>query len=93
MSLGQSDKFCLIVVAGATRSASLVRSPIELPKIVKFTRNRIFGIIGTVWGGAVVISALFRVLSDNAAYAAGQIGGFILGALLFCVGLYYAIKG
>jgi hypothetical protein len=60
---------------------------------MKFTRNRIFGIVGTVWGGAVVISALFRVLSDNTAYAAGQIGGFILGGLLFCVGLYFAIKG
>jgi len=60
---------------------------------MKFTRNRIFGIIGTVWGGAVVISGLFRVLSDNSAYAAGQIGGFILGGLLFCAGLYYAIKG
>jgi hypothetical protein len=61
--------------------------------MVKFTRNRIFGIVGTVWGGAVVLSALFRVLSDNPAYAAGQIGGFIVGGLLFCVGLYYAIKG
>ena len=60
---------------------------------MKFTRNRILGIIGTVWGGAVVISGLLRVLSDNTVYAAGQIGGFILGGLMFCVGLYYAIKG
>jgi hypothetical protein len=60
---------------------------------LKFSRNRIFGIIGVVWGGGVVVSALFRTLADNAAYAAGQRVGFILGGLLFIVGLYYAIRG
>jgi hypothetical protein len=60
---------------------------------MKFTRNRIFGIIGAIWDGAVVVSGLFRIFSDNAAYAAGQLAGFVLGAAMFAVGLYCAIKG
>jgi hypothetical protein len=60
---------------------------------MRFTRNRIFGIIGTIWGGAVAVSGLFRILSTNATYAAGQLTGFVFGAVMFAVGLYYAIKG
>ncbi len=61
---------------------------------MKFGRNRIFGIIGALWGGGVVISGFFRSFApDNSAYAAGQIGGLLLGGLMFAVGLYYAIKG
>lgn len=60
---------------------------------MKFTRNCVLGLVGVVWGGAVVVSGLFRTLADNAAYAAGQLTGFVLGGLLFAVGLYYAIKG
>jgi hypothetical protein len=60
---------------------------------MKFTRNRIFGTIGAIWGGAIAISGLFRVFSDNAAYATGQIVGWALGVVMFAVGLYYAIKG
>jgi hypothetical protein len=61
---------------------------------LKVNKKRIFGIIGVVWGGAVVGSGFFRALAtDNAAYAAGQLGGFILGGLMLAVGLYYAIRG
>jgi len=61
---------------------------------LRFTRKRIFGTIGVVWGGAVVLSGFFRERAvDNAAYAAGQSVGFILGGLFFAVGLYYAIEG
>ena len=60
---------------------------------MKLTRNRIFGTIGAIWGGGVAISGLFRILSDNVAYAAGQIAGYVFGAVMFAAGLYYAIKG
>ena len=60
---------------------------------MKFTRNRILGLIGAVWGGGVAVSPLFRTLSSNEAYAAGQITGSILGAIMCAVGLYYAIRG
>ncbi len=65
---------------------------------MKFTRNRIFGIIGAVWGGAVLVSSFFlstsdETLSGSSAYAAGHTGGYFLAALMFAVGLYYAIKG
>ncbi len=49
--------------------------------------------LGVIWGGAVAISGLFRGLSDNAAYATGQTTGFVFGAVMFVVGLYFAIKG
>jgi hypothetical protein len=60
---------------------------------MKLTRNRVFGSIGVLWGGGVAISGLFRTFSGNGAYAKGQVAGLLLGALMFAVGLYYAIKG
>jgi hypothetical protein len=57
-------------------------------------RNRIFGGIGVLWGGAILIrSFLQRGPSGSGAYAAGQTTALIFGALLFLVGLYYLIKG
>jgi hypothetical protein len=57
------------------------------------TRNRIFGAIGVVWGGAVLAR---QVMSGaglaGGAYGAGQAVGLLTGAALFCVGLYYFIK-
>jgi hypothetical protein len=60
-----------------------------------FTRNRIFGLIGVLWGGVVLLTKLFGGGQPAAggAYAAGQSAGLIFGALLFFVGLYYLIKG
>jgi hypothetical protein len=59
-----------------------------------FMRNRIFGGIGVVWGGAILIYALFTSGSQaQGAYGAGQMGGVIFGVVLFGVGLYYLVKG
>lgn len=58
-------------------------------------RNRIFGTIGVLWGGGVVVSAFFRELPAGAseAYARGAVGGYVLGGLLLVVGAYYLVKG
>lgn len=57
-------------------------------------RNRIFGAIGVVWGGAILASAFFRGLPESSgAYAAGQNAGLIFGALLLITGAYYLLKG
>ena len=57
-------------------------------------RNRIFGAIGVLWGGAVLIRSLLRgVPQGSGAYAAGQTGGMIFGGLLLIVGIYYLVKG
>jgi len=58
-------------------------------------RNRIFGGIGVLWGGAVL---LFRLTDDAGPVPGGAAGlgvnaGTITGALLFFVGLFYLIKG
>ena len=57
-------------------------------------RNRIFGGIGVLWGGAVLVSSLMKGGPEGqGAYAAGQTGGMIFGGLLFVAGLYFLIKG
>lgn len=57
-------------------------------------RNRIFGGIGVVWGGGVLIYSLIKGgPQGQGAYAAGQTGGLIFGALLLVIGLYFLIKG
>jgi hypothetical protein len=56
-------------------------------------RNRIFGIIGVVWGGAVLAYGLSQGPAQNGSYAAGQIGGMAFGAVLLVVGLYYLATG
>ena len=57
-------------------------------------RNRIFGLIGAVWGGLVVAHQLFGAspAPSSGAYAAGRLTGLGFGALLFFVGLYYFVK-
>lgn len=57
------------------------------------TRNRIFGAIGIVWGGAVLARQLMggSPLSSGA-YGAGQMVGLLTGAALLCAGLYYFLK-
>ncbi len=58
-------------------------------------RNRIFGAIGVLWGGAILVSRLIsgHLVSGSGPYATGQIAGLVFGVLLFVVGLYYFIKG
>ena len=57
-------------------------------------RNKIFGGIGILWGGALV----FRWLTagtpsgGSSAYQAGQSGAVIFGALMLLVGLYYFFR-
>lgn len=57
-------------------------------------RNRIFGAIGVIWGGAILVFGLLKGGPESTgAYAQGQGIGFVFGAALFVVGLYYLIKG
>src|SRR5207247_442358 len=44
-----------------------------------FTRNRIFGLIGVLWGGAVLVTKLLGSghAAGSGAYAAGQSAGLI----------------
>ena len=57
-------------------------------------RNRIFGALAVIWGGAVLVNAL-RVpgAQGSGAYAAGHTAGVIFGGLLFLVGGYYLLTG
>ena len=58
-------------------------------------RNRIFGLIGVLWGGAIVLFKLFgKPLSAEAGtpYATGLTVGFLMGVLMFIVGAYYLFK-
>lgn len=57
-------------------------------------RNRIFGAIGVLWGGLIVLRWL---LADSAggtssAYQAGQNGAVLFGLLMFVIGIYYVFK-
>ena len=57
-------------------------------------RNRVFGLIGVLWGGGVLISGLSGGgPQGSGAYQSGQTAGFALGGLLLVVGLFYLIRG
>lgn len=57
-------------------------------------RNRIFGAIGVIWGGLMLLSAFLRGgAQGSGAYAAGQIAALVFAVLLLLVGGYYLIKG
>jgi hypothetical protein len=57
-------------------------------------RNVIFGGIGVLWGGGIL---LYTFLAGGArsggAFGAGQVAGLVFGLLLFGVGLFYLING
>jgi hypothetical protein len=57
-------------------------------------RNKIFGGIGILWGGAIVLRWLVTdtTAAGNAAYQSGQSGAVLFGALLLGVGLYTFFK-
>jgi hypothetical protein len=56
-------------------------------------RNKIMGGIGIIWGGVILLRALFGSSEPSAgAYKAGQTGGLMFGVLLLVVGLYYFFK-
>lgn len=57
-------------------------------------RNRVFGVIGIVWGGLILVSGPMRgSFHESEAYGQGRSAGLIFGGLLFAAGLYYFIKG
>jgi hypothetical protein len=58
------------------------------------TRNRVFGLIGVLWGGAIIIGRVLGLsaASGTGAYAAGQVAGLGFGILLLIVGAYFLAK-
>ena len=57
-------------------------------------RNRIFGGIGVVWGGFILVSAIARGgPQGSGAYAAGQTGALVFAVLLVIIGGCYLLKG
>lgn len=61
---------------------------------MQFTRNRIIGLIGVVWGGGMVAHHFLGApVAGNQAYAAGQNFAVLFAAIMFFIGLYYVIKG
>ena len=57
-------------------------------------KNRIYGGIGVLLGGAILIAGLVGGGGGGqGAYGAGQTTGLIFGGLLLIVGLYYLVKG
>lgn len=57
-------------------------------------RNVIFGAIGVLWGGGIVLNALLGDArpADGPA-ATGRAVGQFMGVLLFVAGLYYLVTG
>ena len=56
-------------------------------------RNKIFGTIGVLWGGAMLVSAFVRGgPQGSGSYAAGQTAGLVFALLLLAVGAYYLLK-
>ena len=57
-------------------------------------RNRIFGAIGVLWGGGILVAGIVKGCPEGeGAYGSGQIAGLVFGGLLFVVGLYFLIRG
>jgi hypothetical protein len=63
-------------------------------RIAGMTRNRIFGLIGVIWGGAILLSRLLGSTPPpgKGAYGAGQAAGLVFAFLLLIVGAYYLFK-
>ena len=56
-------------------------------------RNKIFGAIGILWGGAILFNWLTTDSSvGNQAYQSGQSTAAIFGTLMLIAGLYYFFK-
>ncbi len=57
-------------------------------------RNRILGLIGTVWGGGILYRAHQKGLTEgNDAYASGELVAVVFGGVMLLAGLYYLVKG
>ncbi len=56
-------------------------------------RNKIFGVIGILWGGSVLISFFARGMPmGGGSYAAGSIVGLLFGVLMLIFGIHYVKK-
>lgn len=55
-------------------------------------RNKIFGGIGILWGGAILVRGLLVGTSGSGSYQSGQWVGFAIGALFLIAGLYTFFK-
>ena len=50
-------------------------------------RNVIFGVIGVLWGGYILMGSCLGGMRGGGAYGAGQMVGTLFGLLLFVAGL------
>ena len=56
-------------------------------------RNKIFGSVGALWGGAILANGILGQASQGSeAYQAGQTGAFVFGGLMLLAGIYYFFK-
>lgn len=55
-------------------------------------RNKIFGGIGILWGGAILLRGLLVGTSGSGSYQSGQWAGVAIGALFLIAGLYTFFK-
>ena len=56
-------------------------------------RNKTFGGIGIVWGGAILLNWLTAdTPAGSAAYQGGHIAAVVFGAVMLAAGLYYFFK-
>lgn len=58
------------------------------------SRDRIFGLIGIIWGGAVILYRLFGSVPAGAAegYTLGRNISFVLGVFMLILGLIFFFK-
>lgn len=57
-------------------------------------RNRIFGAIGVIWGGLMLVNFFMQGgPQGSGAYHAGQTGELVFAGLLVLVGGFYLLKG
>ena len=55
-------------------------------------RNRIFGLLGILWGGFLLFNWLTGNIAQDA-YLAGQLSAILFGTLFSIGGLYFFVKG
>jgi hypothetical protein len=56
-------------------------------------KTPILGAIGIIWGGGIIVYALFFTSkSASPSYESGGGAGLLFGVILFGVGLYYFLK-
>jgi hypothetical protein len=57
-------------------------------------RNLISGMIGILWGGALILARIFGGSpSGSASYQSGSWFGTAIGVAMFAAGIYYVRKG